>query len=117
METMKIKREQGILETAVSEANHSRVNVSNTNLYNDTIDLDPPSPTINVPLSRIFSKLQKDLPPSPSTKTTKKPDDDVVEPVQQTIQERVGELVQHRIDVCKNLSVDHWLRRAFLKPL
>ena len=63
--TMQVKREQRTLE-----AGFLRGNVSNTNL-SDTINLDPSSPT------HTTYNLDKDLALSPSTKTSKKPDDDV----------------------------------------
>jgi len=66
MSFMQVKTEQ---ET--SEAFHSRGNVSNKT-SSSTIDLDPPSPTDNVPLSKVFLNLNKALPPSPSTKTSTK---------------------------------------------
>jgi len=116
MTTMPVKREQGTLEATISEASSLRGNVSNTN-FADTIDLDPPSPTYNIPLSIVYSNLYKDLAPSPSTKTSKKLDGDVVESDQPTIDKRVGEFLQHRIDLCQNLLVDHWFQPAILKQL
>ena len=88
-ETMQVKREQG-----TSEAAHARGNVSN-NPLSDTIDLDPSSPTHittnldDIPLSRVYRNLDKALPPSPTTKTSKKLDD-VDDSKQSTIDERTS---------------------------
>jgi len=100
-------------EVVASEGNNSNCPLNNT------IDLYPSSPINNIddiPLSRIYTNLEKDLAPSLSTKTTKKPDDAYTsEPPY--IDERIGSLAQRRIDICKNLHINHWLQPPFLKPL
>lgn len=67
-------------------------------------------------MNRIYTNLDKDLAPSPSPKTTKKPDD-VDESEKPSIDERICSLVQKRIDICQNLPADHWFQLAFVKPL
>jgi len=71
--TMQVKREQGCSETIASDAGVSRGNVSHSSLL-DPLDLNPLSPThnnanlVDIPLSRVYTNLEKALPPSPSTK-------------------------------------------------
>jgi hypothetical protein len=67
---MQVNREQGCSEAAASEAGSEKGNVFNNSL-SDPINLDPTSPTHNttnlddVPLSRVYTNLEKALPPSP----------------------------------------------------
>jgi len=99
---MEVKREKASSEVAASEAGEGNnyIHISD----NNTIDLDPPSSTHtsttvdDIPLNRVYKTLDKVLPPSPSTKTTKKSDDvDKFEPP--SIDERIGSLAQRRIDI------------------
>jgi hypothetical protein len=71
--TMHVKREQGCSEAATSGAGSEKGNVPHNSL-SDPADLDLPSPTHNttdlddIPLSRVYTNLEKALPPSPSSK-------------------------------------------------
>ena len=111
-ETMKVKREA--ITSEVVGGGNSSVHISN-----NAIDLDPSSPPHSnlddIPLSRVYQNLEKALPLSPSTKTSKKPDD-VDGSEKPTINERIGSLLQRRLDVCQNLPTDHWLQRPCVKP-
>ena len=102
--------EVGELLKATMEVKRGAADSDSSSPSHTTIDLD------DIPLNRIYTNLEKDLASSPSTKTTKKPDD-VDESEQPTIDERIGMLFQQRIDICQNLSADHWLQPPCLKPL
>lgn len=114
--TMEVKREKACSEDGVSEAVGIRGNSSIHTIFDNIIDLDSTSPSTNlddIPLNRVYTNLEKDLAPSPSTKTTKKPHDvDASKPL--SIDERIGSLVKRRIDSCKNLPTNDWLQPAFV---
>jgi len=102
-ETMKVKR-----EAARSEALEGNSSIHTYDI--NTLDLDPSSLTHidhfdDIPIQRVYQDLQRNLAPLPSTKTHKKPDDADV-PEQQFIDDRIGVLVQTRINVTKKLLVD-----------
>jgi len=71
----------------------------------------------DIPLSKIYSTLNKDLSPSPSTKTSKKPDYDTFVPMYPSIEERLIGLQQRRIDACIHLPVDHPLQPPMIEPI
>jgi len=64
----------------------------------------------DIPLNRAYNNLNKRLSPSPSTKTSKKPDYDTFVPMYPSVEERLIDMQQRRIDVCKNLPTDHPLQ-------
>jgi len=86
----------------------------------DIIDLDPSSPSHSnpddIPISRVYQNLDNALPPSSSTKPTKEPDN-VDESEPPYVDERIGTLLQQRIDICHNLLANHWLQPPWVKPL
>jgi len=53
----------------------------------------------DIPLSKVYSTLNKALSPSPSTKTSKKPDYDTFVPMYPSVEDRLIGLQQRRIDV------------------
>jgi len=61
----------------------------------------------DIPLSKVYTTLNKALSPSPSTKTSKKPDYDTFVPMYPSIEERLIDMQQRRINACKNIPVDH----------
>jgi len=71
----------------------------------------------DVPLNRVYSNLNKSLSPSPSTKTSKKPDYDAFVPMYPSVEERLIDMQQRRINVCKNLPVDHPLQPPMIDPI
>ena len=71
----------------------------------------------DIPLSKVNSILNKTLPPSPSTKTTKKPDHHTFVPMYPSVQERIMYMQQMRIDACKNLPSDHPLQPPMIDPI
>lgn len=117
--TMEIKREKASSEAAASEAGwgNSSIHISD----NNTIDLNLPSPSQtsdiihDIPWNGVYKTLDKVLPPSPSTKTTKKPDN-VDESEEPSINERIGNLFKQIINICQNLPADHWLQPSCVKP-
>ena len=68
----------------------------------------------DIPLSKIYSSINKT--PSTSTKTSKKPDD-IFEPMYPSIQERMIEMQQKRIDACKYLPADHLLQPPVIEAI
>ena len=103
IDSMKLEREQDSSEAAVSGADLSRGNGSYTNLSDNTIDLNPLSPFDKIPLNKVYTNLHKDLFPSPSTKPSINPYDDVVEPMQPSINDRMNDLIQRRINTTQRL--------------
>ena len=71
----------------------------------------------NIPLSRVYVNLHKNLSPSPSTKHQKKPDDDAYVPMYPSVLERIGEISQMRLDVCARLPTDHPFQPLVIEPL
>jgi len=71
----------------------------------------------DVPLNKVYNTLNESLSPSPSTKTSKKPDYDTFVPIYPSVEERLIDMQQRRIDVCKNLPVDHPLQPPMIDPI
>jgi len=71
----------------------------------------------DVSLNKVYITLNKALPPSPSTKTSKKPDYDTFVPMYPSIEERLIDMQQRRIDVCKNLPASHPLQPPMIEPI
>ncbi|RHN66802.1 hypothetical protein MtrunA17_Chr3g0095591 [Medicago truncatula] len=70
----------------------------------------------NVPLSRIYTTLNKGL--SPSTKLHKKPANKIpYEPVDPSILNSIGEMSEMRNKVCERLPADHPFQPPMIKPL
>jgi len=65
------------------------------------------SDTDDVPLNKVYNNLNKDLSPSPSTKTSKKPDYGTFVPMYPSVEKRLIDLQQRRIDACIYLPTDH----------
>ena len=67
----------------------------------------------DIPLSKIYSSINK----TPSkTKTSQKPDD-IFEPMYPSVQERMIEMQQKRIDACKYLPADHPLQPPVIEAI
>jgi len=67
----------------------------------------------DVPLSKMYSSINK----TPSkTKTSQKPDD-IFEPMYPSVQERIIDMQQRRINVCKYLPVDHPLQPLVIEAI
>jgi hypothetical protein len=60
---------------------------------------------------------RKGFTPSPSTKTHKKPPDDVYVSMYPSVLERICDLSQRRIDVCQKLLANHPLQPPYIQPL
>jgi len=86
---------------------------SNSPSSSSTTSSDP----IDILLSKVYSTLNKALPPSPSTKTTKKPDHDTFVPMYPSVQERIIDMQQMRIKACKNLPANHPLQPPMIDPI
>ena len=71
----------------------------------------------DIPLSKIYSTLNKDLSPSPSTKTSKKPDYDTFVSMYPSVEETLIGLQQRRIDSCIHLLADHPLQHTIIEPI
>jgi len=71
----------------------------------------------DIPLSKVYTTLNKALSPSPSTKTSKKPDYDTFVPLYPSIEERLIGLQQRRIDACIHLPADHPLQPHMIEPI
>jgi len=64
----------------------------------------------DVPLNKVYSNLNESLSPSPSTKNSKKLDYDTFVLMYPCVEERLIDMQQRRIDVCKNLPADQEVR-------
>jgi len=71
----------------------------------------------DIPLSKVYSTLNKAFPPSPSTKTTKKLDHDTFVSMYPSVQERIIDMQQMRIDACKNLPANHPSQPPMVEPI
>jgi hypothetical protein len=95
-------------EAVSSEAAETRGNTSSHTISNDITELESSSTSHSsdsiddIPLNKVYKTLYKALAPSPSTKTSKKPTDDVFVPMYSSVLERIGNMAQMRIDVCCN---------------
>jgi len=70
-----------------------------------------------IPLSKVYSTLNKSLSPSPSTKTHKKPTSDSFVPIYPSVKERLIGLQQRRIDPCIHLPANHPLQPPMIDPI
>jgi len=70
----------------------------------------------NIPLSKVYSTINKALSPSTSTKTTQQPDDTFV-PMYPSVEERLIGMQQRWIDACKHLPADHSLQPPVIEPI
>jgi len=71
----------------------------------------------DIPLNKVYITLNKCLSPSPSTKTHKKSDYDTFVPMYPSVEERLHDMQQRRIDACKNLPANHPLQPPMIKPI
>ena len=71
----------------------------------------------DIPLNRVYENLNKRLSPSPSTKTQKKPDSDAFVPMYPSIEERIHDMQQRRINACVKLPADHPLQPPMIEPI
>jgi len=115
----------GTSEADASEA--TRGNTDSHNISNNLIEIES-SPTSvstatssdnidDIPLSRVYQKLQKSLAPSPSTKHKKKPAHEEFVPVYPQVLKSIGEMSQMRINVCARLPVNHLFHPPMIQPL
>jgi len=99
-----------IVELGSSSSSDIRSNSPFSSSSTTSSDLD------DMPLSKVYSSLNKALPPSPSTKTIRKPDDTFV-PMYPSVKERLISMQQRRIDACKNLLENHPLQPPVIEPI
>jgi len=71
----------------------------------------------DIPLSKVYTTLNKALSPSLSNKTSKNPDYDTFVPMYPSVEERLIGLQQRRIDACIHLPVDHPLQPPMIEPI
>jgi len=71
----------------------------------------------DIPFNIVYTTLNKRLSPSPSTKTQKKLDCDTFVPMYPSIEERLHDMQQRRINACINLPVDHPLQPPMIEPI
>jgi len=76
-----------------------------------------PSDPDDIPLSKVYNTLNKALSPSPSSKTHKNPASDIFVPMYPSVEDRLIDLQQRRIDACKNLPADHPLQPPVIEPI
>jgi len=101
-----------IVEIGYSTSSETRSSSSSLSSSSSTSS-DPD----DIPLSKMYSTLNKDLSPSPSTKTSKKPDYDTFVPMYPSVEERLIGLQQRRIDACIHLPADHPLQPPMIEPI
>jgi len=115
------KAPEGISETLHTDVEIVELGSSSSSDIRSNSPLSSSSTTSSdpddIPLSKVYSTLNKALPPSPSTKTTKKPDHDTFVPMYPSVQGRIVDMQQMRIDACKNLPADHPLQPPVIEPI
>jgi len=99
-----------IVELGSSSSSDIRSTSPSSSSSTTSSDLD------DVPLSKVYTTLNKTLNPSPSTKTNKNPDDTFV-PMYPSVEERLISMQQSRIDACKNLPTNHPLQPPVIEPI
>jgi len=108
-------------ETRGNTDSHKISNVieikSSSTLASHSTSVSTSSDIENIPLSRVYANLHKNLSPSPSTKHQKNPDDDTYVPMYPSILESIGEMSQMRLDVCARLPADHPFQPPVIEPL
>jgi len=93
-----------IVNIESSTSSDTRTNLDSLSTSSSTSsDMD------DIALNRVYSTLNKRLSPSPSTKTQKKLDYDTFVLMYPSVEERLHEMQQRRIDACKNLPANHSL--------
>jgi len=115
----------GTSEADASEA--IRGDTDSHNISNNLIEIESSPTSIStstssdniddVPLSRVYQKLQKSLAPSPSTKHQKKAAHEEFVSVYPQVLKIIGEMSQMRIDVCARLPVNHLFQPPMIQPL
>jgi len=70
-----------------------------------------------MPLSKVYSTLNKAKSPSPSTKTTKKVVNDTFVPMYPVVEASIIDMQQRKIDLCKNLPANHPLQPPMIEPI
>jgi len=95
----------------VIEIESSSTSSSHSTFVSTSSDID------NIPLNRVYANLHKSVSPSPSTKHQKKPDDDTFVPMYPYVLDRIGEMVQMRVDICSKLPANHPFQPPFIQPL
>jgi len=98
----------------VESSTSSETRTSSTSLSSSSSTSSDPD---DLPLSKVYITLNKALSPSPSTKTSKKPDYDTFVPMYASVEERLIGLLQRRIDTCIHLHVDHPLQPPMIEPI
>jgi len=111
---------EGISETLHTDVEIVELRSSSSSDIRSTSPSSSSSTTSSDPddihLSKVYLTLNKALSPSPSTKTTKKPDDTFV-PMYPSVEERLISMQQRRIDACKHLPADHPLQPPVIEPI
>jgi len=95
-----------------STSSESRTSSASLSSYSSTSS-DPD----DIPLSKVYTTLNKALSPSPSTKTSKNPDYDTFVPMYPSVEERLIGLQQRKIDACIHLPADHPLQPPMIEPI
>jgi len=71
----------------------------------------------DIPLNGVYANLNKRLSPLSSTKPQKKPDNDTFVPMYPSVEERIQDMQQRKINACVRLPVDHPLQPPMIEPL
>jgi len=71
----------------------------------------------DIPLNKVYENLQKRLSPSSSTKPQKKHDNDTFVPMYPSVEDRIHDMQQRRINACARLPADHPLQPPMIEPL
>jgi len=125
--TEEVQKEAGCSEVDASEADKGNTDCLHTvNIVNiessttsdsrstsslTSLDMD------DIPLNKVYENLNKCLSPSSSTKPHKKPDNDTFVPMYPSVEERIHDMQQRRINACVRLPADHPLLPPMIKPL
>jgi len=101
-----------IVNIESSTTSDSRSTSASLSTFSSTsLDMD------DIPLNKVYENLNKFLSPSSSTKPQKKTDNDTFVPMYHSIEERIHDMQQRRINACVRLPADHPLQPPMIEPL
>jgi len=101
-----------IVNIESSTSPNSRSNSASPSTFSSTLsDMD------DIPLNRVCTTVNKRLSPLPSTKTQRKPDYDTFVLMFPSVEERLLDMQQRRIDACINLPANHLLQPPMIEPI
>jgi len=120
--TKRVQKEAGCSEAekgnidSLNTTNIIEVGSSNTSASLST-STSTSSNIDDIPLNGVYANLQNGLSLSSSTKHQKNPNNDTFVPMYPSVEERIHDMQQRRINACVRLPADHPLQPPMIEPL